>query len=75
MLIAGRNDSAVAADALAELALPLRAMVNLLPLHPGGAPGLRPSSAAAMDAFARQLRARGVEAVRRRSRGLSYNFV
>ncbi len=70
VLIAGRNDSPAAADALADLAIPLRAMVNLLPLHPGGAPDLLPSSAAAMDAFARHLRARGVEAVRRRSRGL-----
>ena len=70
VLIAGRNDSLDAADALARIARPLSAMVNLLPLHPGGAPGLEPSSRAQMLAFERRLRGHGVEAVLRRSRGL-----
>ncbi|MDP3911241.1 MAG: 23S rRNA (adenine(2503)-C(2))-methyltransferase RlmN, partial [Gemmatimonadales bacterium] len=70
VLIAGRNDSLEAADQLARLARPLGALVNLLPLHPGGAPDLGPSSRAQMLAFERRLKERGVEAVLRRSRGL-----
>jgi 23S rRNA (adenine2503-C2)-methyltransferase len=70
VLIADRNDTLEAADALARVAQPLGAMVNLLPLHPGGAPGLEPSPHARMLAFARRLRGHGVESVLRRSRGL-----
>ncbi|HEY6224471.1 MAG TPA: 23S rRNA (adenine(2503)-C(2))-methyltransferase RlmN [Gemmatimonadales bacterium] len=70
VLIAGRNDSLAAADALAKLAKPLAAHVNLLPLHPGGAPELAPSPHARMLAFERRLKEHGVEAVLRRSRGL-----
>ena len=70
VLIAGRNDGLDAADALARLARPLGALVNLLPLHPGGAPDLTPSPRADMLAFARRLRRHGVPAVLRRSRGL-----
>ena len=70
VLIAGRNDSFAAADALAAIAAPLAALVNLLPLHPGGAPGLTPSGRAQMLAFERRLKEHGVEAVLRRSRGL-----
>ncbi|HVH09368.1 MAG TPA: 23S rRNA (adenine(2503)-C(2))-methyltransferase RlmN [Gemmatimonadales bacterium] len=70
VLIAGRNDGPDAADALARLARPLGALVNLLPLHPGGAPDLTPSPRADMLAFARRLRRHGVAAVLRRSRGL-----
>jgi 23S rRNA (adenine2503-C2)-methyltransferase len=70
VLIGGRNDALEHADRLAQLARPLGALVNLLPLHPGGAPGLTPSPRAQMLAFERRLRRRGVEAVLRRSRGL-----
>lgn len=70
VLIAGKNDSFEAADALARIAAPLAALVNLLPLHPGGAPGLTPSTRPQMIAFERRLKDRGVEAVLRRSRGL-----
>ncbi|HEY6808467.1 MAG TPA: 23S rRNA (adenine(2503)-C(2))-methyltransferase RlmN [Gemmatimonadales bacterium] len=70
VLIGGRNDSLEDADALAHLAHPLQALVNLLPLHPGGAPGLTPSTHQTMRAFERRLKERGVEAVLRRSRGL-----
>jgi 23S rRNA (adenine2503-C2)-methyltransferase len=70
VLIADRNDSLDAADALAALAKPLAAHVNLLPLHPGGASGLAPSAPARMLAFERRLKSHGVEAVLRRSRGL-----
>ncbi|HEV2670224.1 MAG TPA: 23S rRNA (adenine(2503)-C(2))-methyltransferase RlmN [Gemmatimonadales bacterium] len=70
VLIGGKNDSLEAADQLAQLAQPLDALVNLLPLHPGGAPDLTPSTRAQMLAFERRLKHRGVEAVLRRSRGL-----
>jgi 23S rRNA (adenine2503-C2)-methyltransferase len=70
VLIGGKNDSLETADQLARLAGPLAALVNLLPLHPGGAPDLEPSTRAQMLAFERRLKARGVEAVLRRSRGL-----
>ena len=70
VLIDGKNDSPEAADALAKIARPLAAHVNLLPLHPGGAPDLAPSSRTQMLAFERRLRAHGIEAVLRKSRGL-----
>jgi 23S rRNA (adenine2503-C2)-methyltransferase len=70
VLIGGKNDSVETADQLAKLAQPLEALVNLLPLHPGGAPDLTPSSRAQMMAFERRLKHHGVEAVLRRSRGL-----
>jgi 23S rRNA (adenine2503-C2)-methyltransferase len=70
VLIAGQNDADADADALAALARRHGALVNLLPLHPGGAPGLSPTPPARMRSFADRLRARGVEAVVRRSRGL-----
>ncbi|HKA59408.1 MAG TPA: 23S rRNA (adenine(2503)-C(2))-methyltransferase RlmN [Gemmatimonadales bacterium] len=70
VLIGGKNDSLEVADQLAKLAQPLAALVNLLPLHPGGAPDLTPSARAHMLAFERRLKERGIEAVLRRSRGL-----
>jgi len=70
VMIGGRNDSLENADQLARLAQPLEALVNLLPLHPGGAPDLTPSTKAQMLAFERRLKQHGVEAVLRRSRGL-----
>ncbi len=70
VLIAGKNDALEHADQLARLARPLGALVNLLPLHPGGAPDLTPSARAQMLAFERRLKSHGVEAVLRRSRGL-----
>ena len=70
VMIAGRNDADADADRLARLAHRLGAHVNLLPLHPGGAPGLTPTSGNRLRAFAERLRNQGVEAVVRRSRGL-----
>jgi 23S rRNA (adenine2503-C2)-methyltransferase len=70
VLIAGQNDADRDADELAALARRTGALVNLLPLHPGGAPDLSPTPPARIRAFAERLRARGVEAVVRRSRGL-----
>jgi 23S rRNA (adenine2503-C2)-methyltransferase len=70
VMIAGKNDSDQDADALASLANRHGALVNLLPLHPGGAPGLEPTPSNKIKLFAGRLQARGVEAVVRRSRGL-----
>jgi len=70
VLIGGHNDSLEQADELAALAQPLGALVNLLPLHPGGAPDLTPSTRVQMLEFERRLRRHGVEAVLRKSRGL-----
>jgi 23S rRNA (adenine2503-C2)-methyltransferase len=70
VLIGGVNDRPEDAVALAKLALETGAMVNLLPLHPGGAVPLERSPGRRMHAFAVALRKRGIEAVLRKSRGL-----
>jgi len=70
VLIAGRNDADSDADALAKLARGLGALVNLLPLHPGGAPDLTPTPGPRIKAFRDRLASQGVEASVRRSRGL-----
>jgi 23S rRNA (adenine2503-C2)-methyltransferase len=70
VLIGGRNDSDRDADLLIALAKRMGALVNLLPLHPGGAPSLTPTAPARIRAFADRLRSKGIEAVVRRSRGL-----
>ncbi len=70
VLIGGKNDTDRDADDLAKLARKTGALVNLLPLHPGGAPGLTPTSPARIRAFADRLKNQGIEAVVRRSRGL-----
>jgi 23S rRNA (adenine2503-C2)-methyltransferase len=73
LLFAGMNDRDRDADQLVKLAQPLGALVNLLPLHPGGAPDLTPTSGNRIRAFADRLRNQGIEAVVRRSRGLDIN--
>ncbi|HEU5358917.1 MAG TPA: 23S rRNA (adenine(2503)-C(2))-methyltransferase RlmN [Gemmatimonadales bacterium] len=73
VLIEGKNDSNKDADALAKLARRMGAHVNLLPLHPGGAPGLSPTSSDRIREFAARLVNQGVEATVRRSRGLDIN--
>jgi len=70
VLIAGRNDTDQDAVDLARLARQHGALVNLLPLHPGGAPGLTPTAGDRIRAFQQLLVSRGIEAVVRRSRGL-----
>jgi 23S rRNA (adenine2503-C2)-methyltransferase len=70
VMIADRNDRDEDCGALISLARRLGAHVNLLPLHPGGDPTLRPSRPARIREFREQLAAAGVEAVVRRSRGL-----
>jgi 23S rRNA (adenine2503-C2)-methyltransferase len=73
VMIGGVNDSDADADRLVKLARRLGALVNILPLHPGGAPGLTPTAAPRIRAFADRLRNQGVEATVRRSRGLDIN--
>jgi len=73
VMIAGINDADADADQLVSHARRLGAFVNILPLHPGGAPGLVPASASRIRAFAARLRSAGVEAAVRRSRGLDIN--
>jgi 23S rRNA (adenine2503-C2)-methyltransferase len=73
VLIAGMNDGEEDAAALAGLARPLAALVNLLPLHPGGAPGLTPAGPDAVKQFAALLKAAGASVSVRNSRGLDIN--
>ena len=73
VMIGGVNDSDADADRLAKLARRLGALVNILPLHPGGSPDLTPTTAADIRRFADRLRNQGVEATVRRSRGLDIN--
>ncbi len=73
VLIAGKNDTDADADQLARQARALGALVNILPLHPGGNPALVPTSPARIRAFAARLRHQGIEASVRRSRGLDIN--
>jgi 23S rRNA (adenine2503-C2)-methyltransferase len=70
VLLGGVNDAAQHASELGALARQCGAFVNLIPLHPGGALGFAPSTAAATNAFAAVLRRMGVEVAIRKSRGL-----
>jgi 23S rRNA (adenine2503-C2)-methyltransferase len=70
VMLGGVNDGVEHALQLAELANACRAFVNLIPLHPGGTGGFKPTPADRMIAFARELRAQGVEVATRKSRGL-----
>jgi 23S rRNA (adenine2503-C2)-methyltransferase len=73
VMIGGVNDSDADADRLVVLARRLGALVNILPLHPGGAPDLTPTTATRISKFADRLRNQGIEAAVRRSRGLDIN--
>mgnify|MGYP001764775341 CR=1 FL=1 len=70
VMLGGVNDQPEHAAQLAQLARDCRAFVNLIPLHPGGSMGFTPTSTPVITAFAKALRARGVETAVRRSRGL-----
>src|SRR5918999_315234 len=70
VMLGGVNDGVEHALQLAELAKECRAFVNLIPLHPGGTGGFKPTSSDRMIAFARELRSQGVEVATRKSRGL-----
>ena len=73
VMIGGVNDSDADADRLGVMARRLGALVNILPLHPGGAPDLTPTTATRIRSFRERLRNQGVEATVRRSRGLDIN--
>jgi 23S rRNA (adenine2503-C2)-methyltransferase len=73
VMIGGVNDSDADVDRLAKLARRLGALVNILPLHPGGASDLTPTTAVGIRRFADRLRNQGIEATVRRSRGLDIN--
>ena len=70
VMLGGINDGAEQVVQLAALARECRAFVNLIPLHPGGAGDFTPSSPEQIHWFARRLRAAGVEAAVRKSRGM-----
>jgi 23S rRNA (adenine2503-C2)-methyltransferase len=70
VMLDGVNDLPEHAAMLSTLARECRAFVNLIPLHPGGSLGFTPTPAARIAAFARAMRARGVEVAVRKSRGL-----
>jgi 23S rRNA (adenine2503-C2)-methyltransferase len=70
VMIAGENDAESDAVELARIARSLGALVNLLPLHPGGAPGIDPTAPRRRHQFAARLRSLGARATIRRSRGL-----
>jgi 23S rRNA (adenine2503-C2)-methyltransferase len=63
------NDLPEHARRLAELARECRAFVNLIPLHEGGAMEFRSTPSERIEAFARAVRAGGVQVAVRRSRG------
>jgi 23S rRNA (adenine2503-C2)-methyltransferase len=73
VMVQGVNDSDADANQLGKLARRAGALVNILPLHPGGAPNLTPTTMTRIRAFSERLRDQGVEAVVRRSRGLDIN--
>ena len=64
------NDTPEDAAALAALARPLGALINLLPLHPGGAGSFQPTAMADIRRFAASLAGMGAAVSVRRSRGL-----
>jgi 23S rRNA (adenine2503-C2)-methyltransferase len=70
VMLGGVNDGIEHALQLAQLARACRAFVNLIPLHPGGARGFRPTPPEGIQTFARELRAQGVEVAVRKSRGI-----
>jgi len=69
VMLHGVNDGEEHARQLAELARRCKAFVNLIPLHAGGTGNFVPTSPQSIAAFARQIRARGIEVAIRKSRG------
>lgn len=70
VMLGGVNDEETHALQLAALAKRCGAFVNLIPLHPGGARGFRPTPSDEISRFARELRREGVEVAIRKSRGV-----
>jgi len=69
VMLHGVNDEPAHAVQLSELARRCKAFVNLIPLHAGGAGDFVPTSPQGIAAFARSIRAKGVEVAIRKSRG------
>ncbi|MBA3341256.1 MAG: 23S rRNA (adenine(2503)-C(2))-methyltransferase RlmN [Gemmatimonadaceae bacterium] len=69
VMLSGVNDRPEHASQLVELARRCKAFVNLIPLHAGGAGNFNATSPQAIAAFARVIRAKGVEVAIRKSRG------
>ena len=69
VMLHGVNDAPEHAKQLAALAKRCKAFVNLIPLHPGGAGNFVPTTPQSIAAFARLVRANGVEVAIRKSRG------
>jgi 23S rRNA (adenine2503-C2)-methyltransferase len=69
VMLHGVNDGAEHARQLAALAKRCKAFVNLIPLHAGGAGNFVPTTPESIAAFARLIRAQGVEVAIRKSRG------
>jgi 23S rRNA (adenine2503-C2)-methyltransferase len=70
VMLGGVNDQPEHAAELSDLARECRAFVNLIPLHPGGAGDFTPTPLPRIIAFARSLRAKGIQTAIRKSRGL-----
>ena len=70
VLMEGVNDSDDDARRLVKLLARLRSKVNLLPLNPGNANGLRPSSPRRVNRFREILTAKGLPAYVRKPRGM-----
>jgi 23S rRNA (adenine2503-C2)-methyltransferase len=70
VMLGGVNDGPEHALQLAKLAKDCGAFVNLIPLHPGGSQGFKPTSRDGIVAFSRELRKAGVEVAIRKSRGM-----
>jgi 23S rRNA (adenine2503-C2)-methyltransferase len=73
VMIKGANDGPEDANALGALAQRMGALVNILPLHPGGGSDLVPTPPDRVRAFAKRLKELGAQATVRRSRGLDIN--
>ncbi len=69
VMLHGVNDLPEHAVQLAELARHCKAFVNLIPLHAGGAGNFVAATPQGIAAFARLIRARGIEVAIRKSRG------
>ncbi len=70
VMLGGVNDLIEHALQLAKLAKECGAFVNLIPLHPGGGQGFKPTPRDEIVKFARELRKAGVEVATRKSRGI-----
>jgi 23S rRNA (adenine2503-C2)-methyltransferase len=70
VMLGGVNDQEIHALQLAKLARDCGAFVNLIPLHPGGARGFKPTPPNKIQQFASALREQNVEVAIRKSRGV-----